>query len=137
MPLELPDDDHDQNEDGTTEMPSATEDPLFFEIDATIRNEQLYKRVSLQRQDIIDRFGINRHALNGLISSHTNGLSFPQYINSIRIEEAKRLLDSQPDMTFTAIAEAVGFTPANLREQFKRCYGMTPGEYRKQRDITT
>ena len=37
-------------------------------------------------------------------------------------------------MTFTAIAEAVGFTPANLREQFKRCYGMTLAEYRKQRE---
>ncbi|MBQ8657394.1 MAG: AraC family transcriptional regulator [Prevotella sp.] len=100
-------------------------------MDAAIRTERLYAQVSLQRQDIIHRFGINRHTLNDLITAHTNGLSFPQYINRIRIEEAKHLLDSQPAMTFTAIAEAVGFTPANLREQFKRHYGMTPGEYRK------
>lgn len=29
------------------------------------------------------------------------------------------------------IAAEVGFTPANLREQFKRKYGITPVEYRK------
>ncbi len=131
IPPTLPDDDDDQNEEGNSDNFSATEDSLFFDIDAAIRHEQLYTRVSLQRQDIIDRFGINRHELNDTIGSHTNGLSFPQYINAIRIEEAKRLLDSQPDITLTAIAEAVGFTPANLREQFKRRYGMTPGEYRK------
>jgi AraC-like DNA-binding protein len=34
-------------------------------------------------------------------------------------------------MTISAIAEAVGFTPANLREQFKQKYGMTPQEYRQ------
>ena len=56
---------------------------------------------------------------------YANGLTFPQFINTIRLEEAKQMLDTQADTTLIAIAEAVGFTPANLREQFKRCYGMT------------
>jgi AraC-like DNA-binding protein len=34
-------------------------------------------------------------------------------------------------MTVSAIATEVGFTPANLREQFKRKYGMTPVDYRQ------
>ena len=34
-------------------------------------------------------------------------------------------------MTLTAIASEVGFTPANLREQFKQKYGMSPAEYRQ------
>ncbi|MBQ2141358.1 MAG: AraC family transcriptional regulator, partial [Acidaminococcaceae bacterium] len=33
--------------------------------------------------------------------------------------------------TISEIASSVGFTPANLREQFKRVYGMTPAEYRQ------
>ena len=131
MPPELPVD--DQEPEPIEQEP--VQSSMFNDIDAAIRNEQLYSRASLQRQDIIDRFGINRHTLNDLISAHTNGLSFPQYVNAIRIEEAKLLFDNQPDMTLTAIAEAVGFTPSNLREQFKRCYGMTPVEYRKQREM--
>ena len=134
LPPELPDDNQKTEPGSTAEVPTTTEGTLFHDIDTAIRTERLYTQVSLQRQDIIDRFGIGRHALNDLITAHTGGMSFPQYINAIRIEEAKGLLDSRPDMTFTAIAEAVGFTPANLREQFKRCYGMTLAEYRKQRE---
>jgi AraC-like DNA-binding protein len=33
-------------------------------------------------------------------------------------------------MTITEIAHQVGFTAPNLREQFKRCYGITPAEFR-------
>lgn len=104
---------------------------LFNDIDAAIRNEQLYKNANLQRQDICDRFGIRRHALNNLLSEHTQGLSFPQYVNNIRLEEVIRLLRDEPTKTVSAIATEVGFTPANLREQFKRKYGMTPLEFRQ------
>ena len=31
------------------------------------------------------------------------------------------------------IAAAVGFTPQNLRLQFKKRYGLTPAEYRQSR----
>lgn len=33
-------------------------------------------------------------------------------------------------MTIAEVARQVGFTAPNLREQFKRCYGVTPAEYR-------
>ena len=104
---------------------------LFAAIDATIRSERLYTNVALQRQDICDRFGIRRHTLNNLLSTYAKGQSFTQYVNAIRMEEAVSLLRDSPDMTLTAIAAAVGFTPANLREKFKRLYGMTPAEYRQ------
>jgi len=106
-------------------------DEIFSTIDAAIREEQLYVNQQLQRQDICDRFGISRHALNDLLALHAEGLSFPQYINAIRINEAIVLLKGQPDMTVTAIAKAVGFTPSNFREQFKQKYGITPQEYRQ------
>ena len=104
---------------------------LFHSIDGAIRSERLYANVALQRQDIIARFGLSRHALNDLITAHTGGMSFPQYINAIRMEETVTLLHERPDMTLTDIAAAVGFTPANLREKFKSQYGMTPTEYRR------
>ena len=120
-----------------TEVPLALrrggrgEGPLFSSIDAAIRGERLYKNVNLQRQDICERFSINRHALNELLTEYADGLSFPQYINSIRIQEALRLLHDEPTKTVSAIAAEVGFTSANLREQFKRKYGVTPAEYRQ------
>ena len=107
------------------------DDNLFNVIDTAIRTEHLYTNVSLQRQDICDRFGIRRHVLNEMLARHTGGLSFPQYINTIRSAEALRLLRTEPEKNLVAIAAEVGFSPANFREQFKQRYGMTPAEYRQ------
>lgn len=104
---------------------------LFHSIDTTIRTERLYANVGLQRQDICDRFAISRHTLNDLLAEYTEGLSFPQYVNTIRLEEALHILRYEPTKTVSAVATEVGFTPANLREQFKRKYGITPAEYRQ------
>ena len=104
---------------------------LFETIDTTIRTEHLYANVSLQRQDVCTRFCITRHTLNNLLAQHVGSSSFPQYINNIRMEEALPLLRDNASMTIAAIATAVGFTPANFREQFKRQYGVTPQEYRQ------
>ena len=103
---------------------------LFKAINATIREERLYADIDLMREDIMKRFGIGRHRLNDLLSTYADGMSFPQYINAIRMEEAYALLTDHPEMTITEVARQVGFTAPNLREQFKRCYGITPAEYR-------
>lgn len=103
---------------------------IFNSIDTAIRTEHLYTNINLQRQDICDRFSISRHTLNDLLTEYADGLSFPQYVNTIRLEEALRLLRYEPSKNLSTIANKVGFTPANLREQFKRKYGITPAEYR-------
>lgn len=103
---------------------------LFKTIDTIIRNERLYAQVNLMREDIMKRFGIGRHHLNDQLNAFADGMSFPQYINSIRLEVAYELLTNHPEMNITDVAREVGFTAPNLREQFKRCYGITPVEYR-------
>ena len=110
---------------------SKSEFSIFNSIDSAIRSERLYNNIGLQRQDICDRFDISRHALNDLLTAYADGQSFPQYINTIRLEEALRLLRDTSSKTLSTIATDVGFTPANLREQFKRKYGITPAEYRR------
>ena len=103
---------------------------LFKTIDTIIRQEHLYAQVNLLRDDIMHRFNIGRHRLNSNLNTFADGMSFPQYINSIRMEVAYDLLTNHPEMTIADVAREVGFTAPNLREQFKRCYGITPAEYR-------
>ena len=123
--------DTDEVSDSEGSEESETSSALFDTIDTTIRTEHLYANVSLQRQDVCTRFCITRHTLNNLLAQHVGSSSFPQYINNIRMEEALPLLRDNASMTIAAIATAVGFTPANFREQFKRQYGITPQEYRQ------
>ena len=59
---------------------------LFKMINATIRKERLYADIDLMREDIMTRFNIGRHRLNDLLSAYADGMSFPQYINAIRME---------------------------------------------------
>ncbi len=111
---------------------AAKPDKEMFElIDSVIRKEKLYTNINLQRQDITDRFDISRHYLNDLFSAYANGQSFPAYINEMRMQDALRMLENEPEASIGLIADAVGFTPANFREQFKKKFGMTPAEYRQ------
>ena len=104
---------------------------LFRTIDQTIREERLYTNASLQRQDILNRFGISRRTLNDLLSAYAEGQSFTAYINAMRLRDAVHLLREKPELSISNIAESVGFTPATFREQFKHKFGMTPTEYRQ------
>ena len=105
---------------------------LFRRIDSRIRSERLYAQPDLGRRDICTLFGIRRDTLNQLLADHTDGLSFPAYINGLRMAEACRLLREQPQMTVTAVAETVGLTVRNFRKLFAEQYGITPTEFRME-----
>lgn len=77
---------------------------LFKTIDSIIRNERLYAQVNLMREDIMKRFGIGRHHLNNQLNAFADGMSFPQYINSIRMEVAYDLLTNHPEKNITDVA---------------------------------
>lgn len=110
---------------------------LFNEIDNTIRTERLYANANLQRQDVLDRWNLRRQTLNDLMALYAGGESFPSYINGIRLDEAVYMLRESPDLPINTIAEAVGFTTANFRIQFKQRYGITPAEYREAQDTSS
>ncbi|MCL2511178.1 MAG: helix-turn-helix transcriptional regulator, partial [Bacteroidales bacterium] len=54
-----------------------------------------------------------------------------EYINDLRLDEAKRLLDNS-DLTIESIALDCGFnTSRTFYNQFRERYRMTPAAYRK------
>lgn len=117
---------------GAVQPDAPSPDPeLFRTIDRTIREERLYANASLQRQDILNRFGISRRTLSDLLAAYADGQSLTAYINAMRLQDAVHLLREEPGMSLSDIAENVGFTPATFRDQFKRQFGMTPTEYRQ------
>ena len=103
---------------------------LFRLIDQAVRKERLSTNPALQRQDIMRRFGLRRQHLNAILNTYAYGRGFPGYINSIRLQEAERLMKERPELSITAIAESVGLTLPNFRIQFRNVYGYNPAEYR-------
>lgn len=79
---------------------------------------------------VVAECGIPERSLKRRFTAAT-GSTVIGYMQNLRIEEAKRLLETG-DMSFDDIAAAVGYeNPAFFRKLFKRCAGLTPGNYRR------
>lgn len=75
------------------------------------------------------RFGITENALNALMLKYY-GMSFTDYVASLRVTEAKCLLRTT-DLTFSTIARRSGFNDQSyFTKVFKSHLGCTPTEFR-------
>ena len=103
----------------------------YHRILTAVFEEKLYSQQQLGRDSFAEHMNISRKELNAILSSNTNGLSFPQWLNSIRLERACDMLQNEPGMTIGDIATAVGLTPDNFRRIFNQHFGISPSEYRE------
>lgn len=91
-----------------------------------------FRRNDLSIQTVADETGIRRMQLSSLIKEET-GLGFVQYVSYLRINEFKRLL-IQSDKTIRELVLQVGYTDVpNFLRKFKQLEGVTPSQYRQQR----
>lgn len=93
--------------------------------------EKPYLRDDLRLTDLQRVFPISRSYLSQLFNREL-GCSFSDYVNNLRIEESKRLLESEPDASIQEIAERSGFhSISTFRRAFVKYTGCIPSEYRK------
>ena len=60
--------------------------------------------------------------------------TFGEYVAEVRVRKAKELLDDT-DLSVADIAERLNFTnPQNFIRYFKKHEGVTPGQYRKEKN---
>lgn len=89
-----------------------------------------YTDPALSRKELADFLGTTQETLAQMIRNERN-CSVHFYINSFRTEEARRILDSEPDATIAGIAVKLGFgTVRTLQRAFKESYGISPSQYR-------
>lgn len=75
---------------------------------------------------------INASNLSHQFNQET-GMSIPEYINRLRMEEAQKLLQGSVPYTIGQVAAAVGMQDVNyFSKVFKRIVGCTPTIYRKR-----
>ena len=104
---------------------------LFAQISTLVREEQLYLDFDLKLNTLSEKLGSSIHHVSQAINQNS-GMSFPDFINGFRIEEAKkRLLMPKPDTIF-AISLDVGFnSKAAFYTAFKKVTSQTPTEFKK------
>ena len=90
-----------------------------------------YHNPNLSLSEISKNCGINKRYISEIIQGKT-GLSFKQYVNKLRISEAKRLL-KETNLPFNEIGYKVGFnSPSNFNRVFKNQVGKSPSEFIKE-----
>ena len=98
-------------------------------LDAWLEKEKPYLNPDFQLMDLRQVLPLNRTYLSQLINTEY-GCSFYQWVNRLRIEEAKRLMKEQPGLRLQEIAARCGFSSRSVFTQvFTRETGVNPSKW--------
>lgn len=108
----------------STEMLNAIESKMI--------EEKFYLNENFSSQDVLVHFEITRNKLDELLT-HIKGVSFADWLNSLRIEYAKNLLINNNKYTIDAISSISGFSSRSaFYAAFKKVTNITPTEFIRQ-----
>ena len=99
-----------------------------------MKSEKMYQDYNLRLDTLAEKLNLTRHHTSQLINEYFK-MNFFEYINSLRVEEAKTLLadENKSDLTVKEIGYTTGFNnKVSFFKAFKQSTGMTPNEYRQQ-----
>jgi len=108
--------------------------PSDSELSAPIRKFQAYVKNHFMRDIALDEvaeyLGLHPNYFCSVLKKET-GMTFLQYLHTVRINQAKELLEGPETLTMDQIAKSVGFeSPRHFYKVFKQFTGQTPGAYR-------
>lgn len=110
--------------------PDNRDDPMNARMADIIEYCNQQFREDLRLEPLADRFHISSFYLSRLFK-RTTGFTFKEYINTLRIREAEKLLRESNDKIIH-ISEQVGFANvSHFNRKFKQVTRMSPKEFKK------
>ncbi len=106
---------------------------LLQNLTSLMVQEKYFQDPEISLEKLATALNSGKHHVSQVINEHL-GASFFEYVNQLRVEEAKRLLGetSRSDLHVIEVAYAVGFNnKVSFYSAFKKSTGMTPTEYRR------
>ena len=111
---------------GLTESLSCElKDNLFH----LFHHQKLYRRNDINLDLVAEKLNTSRHNASQIINEQFK-MSFHEMVNKYRIDEAKQLLQKEPDATIIDIAYEVGYNnKVSFNKAFKKDTQLTPTQY--------
>jgi len=91
-----------------------------------ILSNRYYCEPGITIEDLAQKLHLGRTTLSNTINREEE-VNFNTWINKLRIEEAKKILITNPEYSLASVSEMVGFTEqSNFSRQFKLIVGQSP-----------
>ncbi|MCL3779500.1 AraC family transcriptional regulator [Prolixibacteraceae bacterium JC049] len=106
---------------------------IWEQVKTLMDEKHLYRTPTLRLTDVANEIGKPLPHVSQVINEKTS-MSFLDFINEYRVNEAKELIGSEKSevLTILAIAYEVGFnSKTSFYNSFKKVTGTTPSEYKK------
>lgn len=107
-------------------------DTLKDQLHRLMVEEELFISDTVSLQEVAEALNITAHQLSFLINKSCNS-NFNVFVNSYRIDAARKKLIDEPERSVLSIAFDVGFNSKSaFYDAFAKLNGMTPKEYRQK-----
>jgi AraC-like DNA-binding protein len=118
-----------------TKRPLPTYAEKLKEIETKVsewKRHKHYHRHGLKKCEVAEELGISASDLSNYVNT-VEGMNFSAWLNSLRVEEAQKLMKSHPELSIFDIGYKVGHPhPNTFKKAFITITGQTPDEWRKE-----
>jgi len=111
------------------------EEAVFRDVDRFICSNQRFLDPHLSMEKIAEELSVGTSSLSRLVNQYA-GKNFSDYINSLRVTEAKKLLEQDEFSAYTIVSIGLecGFnSKSTFYTAFKKFTGLTPTQYRSKK----
>ena len=104
-----------------------------YKLEDLIQQENIFQNEKLSLSYMAEMLELTPHQLSELVNSEY-GYGFSRFVRAHRVEQAKKMLIKEPDISVLAISIMTGFqSQSNFYTAFREITKESPGNYRKNR----
>ena len=105
-------------------------DQLLERLHLHMNAEKPFVKRDLRLEDLANTLSVNRQTLSQLLNKHYKQ-GFTQFLREYRINEAKKLIETRPELSMEGVGYEAGFrSNSSFYEAFKKIENCTPAEYK-------
>ena len=123
------------NEDNIPAYKENEDSALFNAIVEKMEKERLFLQPGLSVIDLAKSIGSNRTYVSTSINSHS-GKSFALFVNTYRVEYAKKIMEEDGKLSIAQVGEMSGFaSEESFRRNFRIITGKSPSDWVRRRNL--
>jgi AraC-like DNA-binding protein len=108
-------------------------DTILQRLETLMQTEKLFTDFEIDRKMVANRLSTNENYLTNAIRNAHNGQTFTEYVNSLRLNCARNLLQNNAEMSIKEVSFEAGFSSYKyFHKLFREEFGLSPSDFRAE-----